>query len=152
MKEPDDKLAASLDRELKRLPERKAPQILATSVMHLVRKYESRPWWQRSWFEWPAGLRWFSALVMLAMLAGMGSADVAGLQTAIARGTATLNEVSAMLFGTFSPVLEFVGSLIANIPFFVWCLVAVGFTMSWIASLGLGVVCYQLIRTRKHKH
>lgn len=152
MNEPDDKLAAALDQEFKKLPDLRAPQALAGSVMELVKKYESRPWWQRSWFEWPAGLRWVSAIAMLVTLAGMGFADVVGLQPALARGTAAVNEALAAVGSLVTPLLEIAGSILANVPMYLWCLIAVGVALSWVASLGLGVVCYQLIRTRKHKH
>ena len=51
--EPDDKLAAALDRELKALPDLPAPASFAAGVMAMVRAYELRPWWLRAWVEWP---------------------------------------------------------------------------------------------------
>jgi len=124
MTESDEKLAAELDREFKKLPELRAPP----------------------------GHRWLSTFAMLVTLAGMGFADVAGLQPALAQATAAFHQLLAAGGGMVKPLIEFVGSLLANVPMYLWCLIAVGAALSWVASLGLGIVCYQLIRTRKHKH
>lgn len=144
MKE-DDKLAAALDRKLKALPEREAPHALVGNVLQMVREYEARPWWQRSWFEWPLGIRWASGMVALGLLGGLGIVDLSVIKAYAEQVVAVLQQVTTMV----EPFVEPVFVAIANLPLYVWCLFAVAFGLCWMTTLGLGVVCYQLARTRK---
>lgn len=148
--EPDEKLAAEIDRELKKLPDRPAPSALAARVMAQVRQLESRPWWQKSWFEWPLALKWVSGFVALVMFAGMGLADYTPLAGRFSEFETALQQAAGSFGVLLESIWNFAWSLVASIPLYGWVLIALAFAMSWMTTLGLGVVCYQLARTRKH--
>jgi hypothetical protein len=143
--EPDEKLATAIDRHLKGLPVREAPASLAENVMAIVRQYEARPWWQRTWFEWPIALRWVSGLAMVLILGAMGVVDLSAVTGLFERAVVVLQQASTIA----EPVMEMFQSIAVAIPIYVWCLIAMAAAMSWMTTLGLGVVCYQLVRTRK---
>lgn len=53
--------------QFQRLPEIEAPPTLIPRVLAAVRAKEQRAWWQRSWFDWPAGWQIFSLAFLLAL-------------------------------------------------------------------------------------
>ncbi len=65
-------LAARVDRELKELGELPAPATLVSRVMRAVERRTARPWYQRPWQAWPAGLQWASLAALLAIVCGLG--------------------------------------------------------------------------------
>lgn len=143
--EPDDKLAAALDRELKALPDLPAPASFAAGVMAMVRAYELRPWWLRSWFEWPLPLKWVSGLGMFALLAALAGVDLSAATALYGRVGTGLEQVSAIV----QPAIGILQSIVASIPIYLWCLIALVLGISWMTALGLSVVCYRLARTHK---
>src|SRR5881392_1404176 len=54
MNEQDEKpLEQLMHRELRKLPELRAPETLVHRVMLAVHAKERQPWWQRPWLSWP---------------------------------------------------------------------------------------------------
>ena len=55
MKDPqrDPKLEAALNAALRKLPLHRAPESLAPRVLRLIARRQTKPWWQRAWWEWP---------------------------------------------------------------------------------------------------
>ncbi|MGB0582540.1 MAG: hypothetical protein ACPGVU_22885 [Limisphaerales bacterium] len=148
--EPDKKLAAEIDRQLKQLPEQTAPSGLACGVMAALRQFEARPWWQKSWFEWPLALKWVSGIVALVMFSSMGLADYTPLAGYFHEFESAIHHVTTSLGGQLESIMEIAWSIVAAIPLYGWVLMILAFAMSWMTTLGLGVVCYQVARTRKH--
>ncbi len=70
--DPQD-LESLIDRELRRLPEPRAPRSLLPRVMAAVAEAR-RPWYARAWRTWPIGLQIASALGGLVALAAMSLA------------------------------------------------------------------------------
>ncbi len=57
----DPELEELIARKLRDLPDQIAPASLASSVLATLRARQAAPWWRRSWFQWPASLRFASA-------------------------------------------------------------------------------------------
>jgi hypothetical protein len=68
-----------VDRELKRLPQPRAPHTLMARVLEAVRMPE-RPWYARPWRQWPPVWQLASAMVVLAVVMGSTLAVQYGLQ------------------------------------------------------------------------
>lgn len=68
MHEDNDELETLVDRELRRLPQPRAPHTLLPRVMAAVEAWAQRPWYTRAWFTWPVGWR-VASLAPLALLA-----------------------------------------------------------------------------------
>src|SRR5690349_19006650 len=69
--EYEDKLAAEIDRELKRLPELQAPSTLLRRVMTAIEAREGLPWYRQAWQAWPAPLRAAALVILLAFFASL---------------------------------------------------------------------------------
>ena len=59
-----------IDRELRALPAPPAPRALLPRVMAAVEQTAERPWYSRSWIQWPVGWQMASALVLMGIVAG----------------------------------------------------------------------------------
>ena len=61
-----------IDRGLRSLPAPRAPRALLPRVMAAVNETANRPWYSRTWLQWPAGWQVASALVLLGVVAAGG--------------------------------------------------------------------------------
>src|SRR5882672_6398337 len=61
-----------IHRELRTLPDLKAPETLVHRVMLAVHARERAVWWQRPWLTWPFGIQ-LCSLVVLLVSAGLVS-------------------------------------------------------------------------------
>jgi hypothetical protein len=59
-----------IDRELHALPPPRAPRTLLPRVMAAAGAAAHRPWYARTWFEWPLAGQLVSALVLLGVVGG----------------------------------------------------------------------------------
>jgi hypothetical protein len=66
-------LESLIDRQLRRLPEPRAPRSLLPRVMAAVAEAR-RPWYARAWRTWPIGLQIASALACFVAIAAMSLA------------------------------------------------------------------------------
>ena len=67
----NSRLEAAIDRELKALPNLRAPQTLLPRVMAVLEQRTALPWFRRAWQTWPMPLQAFSTLVLLAAFGGL---------------------------------------------------------------------------------
>ena len=67
----DSQLEAAVDRELKALPNLRAPKTLLPRVMAVIDQRAGVPWYRRAWQTWSLPLQAVSMLVLLAAFAGM---------------------------------------------------------------------------------
>lgn len=67
----NSQLEAAVDRELKALPNRPAPQTLLPRVMAVIERRAELPWYRRAWQTWPQPLKVVSLLVLLAAFGGL---------------------------------------------------------------------------------
>jgi hypothetical protein len=70
-----------VDRELKRLPQPRAPHTLMARVLEAVARTPQLPWYARPWRQWPRAWQFASAMVVLAVVAGTMLAVQFGLQS-----------------------------------------------------------------------
>ena len=66
---PENELAALVDRELKALPPRPAPLNLAPRILAAIAARAEAPWYRRAWQTWPMALQGASLAVLLALFA-----------------------------------------------------------------------------------
>ena len=67
----NSQLEAAIDRELRTLPNLRAPQPLLPRVMAVIEQRATLPWYRRAWQTWPLPLQVVSMLVLLAAFAGL---------------------------------------------------------------------------------
>jgi hypothetical protein len=67
----NSQLEAAVDRELKALPNLRAPQTLLPRVMAVLEQRAGLPWYRRTWQTWPLPLQAVSMLVLLVAFAGL---------------------------------------------------------------------------------
>jgi hypothetical protein len=65
------RLEAAVDRELKALPDLRAPQRLLPRVMAVIEQRAVLPWYRRAWQTWPLPLQVVSMLALLAAFSGL---------------------------------------------------------------------------------
>ena len=83
---PDDELEIWVDRELRRLPDRPAPETLMPRVMQAIAARQAVPWWRKSFAHWPLFARLFflvgsSGLAVLLVYGVVGLLGGATLET-----------------------------------------------------------------------
>jgi hypothetical protein len=61
-----------IDHELRALPAPRAPRDLLPRVMAAVEHTAQRPWYTRTWLQWPIAWQLTSALVLLGVVAAAG--------------------------------------------------------------------------------
>jgi len=71
-----------IDRELRSLPAPRAPRTLLPAVMAAANAAANRPWYSRTWLQWPIAWQLASALVLIGVVAG-GSVVLPQLRDAV---------------------------------------------------------------------
>jgi hypothetical protein len=64
-------LEAAVDRELKALPNLRAPRTLLPRVMAAIDQRAVLPWYRRAWQTWPMALQVVSMLILLGIFSGL---------------------------------------------------------------------------------
>ena len=67
----NSQLEAAIDRELKAMPNLRAPQTLLPRVMAVLEQRAGLLWYRRAWQTWPLPLQAVSMLVLLVAFAGL---------------------------------------------------------------------------------
>jgi hypothetical protein len=65
------RLEATIDRELKALPNLRAPSSLVSRVMATIEQRAALPWYRQAWQTWSMPLQVVSTLVLLAAFGGL---------------------------------------------------------------------------------
>jgi hypothetical protein len=121
--ENDPQLEQLVHRELRRLPERRAPANLIPRVRAALAARESRTWWQQPWLNWPRAWQAASLVCAFGLLGGVCFATLNqdvflnSLRSAFTgwfgeAGTVNeiLNALSTRVFAT--PYLAYVGAVL----------------------------------------
>jgi hypothetical protein len=127
----ETELEALLQRELKRLPNRKAPATLAPRIMAAIQAKSQVPAWRRPIWTLPRRTQWMVALLYLTVIVSLYSAansaisfsQWASIWTDWANTGNALSEGGEVLFGSLGLVLR-------------------AFESIWLMLLALGVVLY----------
>ncbi len=141
--EPDPQLEQWLARKLRELPDQAAPPSLATNVLATLRARQALPWWRRSWFEWPAKMRWSAAAAvplvvgLIALLGWQLWPDLQARYTALVEGRAALGQtVSTWLELGSAGARDYLSAL----PSYVWTIGLGLVVASYLMCVGLGTV------------
>ncbi len=143
--EPADPLEKILQKALHGQPLLRAPATLELRVRAQIAMQASRPWWRRSFKDWPGMIQ--ASFVVLA--AGAACISVAGTLAVI---NGPFSAWSAGLWQEFSPLRVAAGSvaaagagLLETIPPAGWYLGAVVLASASAGVLGLGATAYRLL-------
>jgi hypothetical protein len=151
----EDQLAELIGRRLRDLPLPKAPRALAPRVRAAITARQSRPWWRKSWFHWPA-----PAQGSFLVLTGALVAAVAWYGTKLAPFS-LLDDPRVMVashLGFAKPLADLVYYLAASVLQVAksagqtfWTVVFAVLATIYLSFIGLGTVCYRfLVSTPKH--
>lgn len=151
--EPHDPLAAWADRALRQIPSPRAPQTLAPRILEAVRRRAARPWYRRSWSEWPPPGQFLGLCLLLAVVAGVAWLSHVAPESAALGGFR--NEAAARLgwVAAISDVFSVLGRagllLIRQVETpYLMGLVAVG-VAAWMSCLGLGTAVWRLAHSNR---
>lgn len=152
----DQKLEDCLRRELRGLPDLKAPATLAPRVMAVIAARQHAPWWRKTWADWPQGMR----LAFLAMgLVVAGGLVLVGWQWPQVAGLATLTggvrETVSGWFNGLAPYLSFAETLLGAVALVIkaappaagWGLLAI-VGLAYATCIGLGTLGYRVVLNR----
>lgn len=154
MNEPfEPRIADRVHRELRQLPDHRAPATLAPRVLAALAARRRAPWWKKSWADWPPGLRVVFLTVSLALAGGL---VLAGLQlpplSAVADGlTGTMSGWWSGVEPYLAVVLRLGDALWLTIkaapPQVLWAVAAmVG--LAYAVCVGLGTLGYRVALNR----
>ena len=146
--EHEERLAAEIDRELKALPELKAPSTLLGRVMRAIEVRQRLPWYRQAWSAWPVPLRAAALLILVSFFASLCLGvwklpDTESYMTASRQaagwfsGLTTLWNALNALVGTLAQAVQQLGR-----GFLIGALAAVA--LAWAMCLGVGTACVRL--------
>jgi hypothetical protein len=135
------------------LPARSAPRALESRVLYAIERRAARPWWLRSFAQWPAGARaGFIGLSVLLVGLGAWGGDWIGAALRSLRSSDTLPVNPAHHLLTALAAVEQLGALLASIVPSSWLHTALvaGATL-YVTLLALGALAYRLLFVGSHK-
>jgi len=148
-----EQLEQLIDRELRKLPERPAPETLVHRVMLAVHEKERQPWWQRPWLTWPRPARLafsglsaaiITALVYLGALAWQ-AAGIANPLDTIWQWVASLAPLWGWLMALVNAVV-----LVLQKAGQQYLLIGLGIAVAmYLLCVATGTACYRLAFSRR---
>jgi hypothetical protein len=146
-------LEAAVDRELKALPDLRAPQGLLPRVMAAIEQRAVLPWYQRAWQTWPVPLQVVSMLVLLVAFSGL---CVGGWQLVHAPAVAAATSEASGWFRTLSRCLSTLGVLANALVLAVRSLgprvlsgIVMALLLGYAACVGFGTLYVRLAFARR---
>jgi hypothetical protein len=146
--EREKQLEMIIHRELRRLPERHAPETLLHRVMLTIHERTRKPWWHRPWLAWPFGAQVVSLAVLLVCAAVVSffleslweGVNLSAIPTQVADSLAWLKPIGAA-------AAAFLNALLAALRL-TWqqCLL-IGTAVvlfSYLSCVAVGTACYRL--------
>lgn len=150
---PDDELEHWIDRELRGLPDRPAPETLMPRVLQAIAARQSLPWWRKSYVHWPPFARWF----FLVASSGLAAFLAYGLWGMLNGATpevlgAELRSIGAG-WNVFRSLVETLGSAARILvksagAWWMWGAATVA-GVSYLTTVSLGTVCWRLVTRRE---
>lgn len=120
-------LETFIDQQLKRLPQREAPDNLILNVMAQIAARENRPWWKQPFTSWPRG---FQVVLYTFLASGLAGSVYAVSGPAEQVSLSALYERMASVSWIFGRVLEWANQALVMLQ---------GISIHWIA-LGVSMV------------
>ncbi len=142
--EHDPRFEKLLGRKLRGLPDRTAPAAIRATVLAAIRARAGRPWYQRSWFQWPRAFQATSAVLVLALVLALGwlapghGLTLATLSPALSE---RLSEVASQV-GWFT---SFLAAFVRAVPAAWWMATAGVFAGLAFTCAGLGSAFYRFV-------
>ncbi len=151
--EYNKELEAEIDRELKALPELKAPPTLVHRVLRTLEKRAATPWYRLAWQYWPGPLRAATLAVLVGCFGGLcftaweicqtaGYAELVRALTGWLAGAVAIYHALGTLLAAVVLVVKHLGTV-----FILACLTALA--LAWATCLGLGTVYLRLALARR---
>jgi len=148
-----DRAGERLTRHLRALPPRPAPRGLESRVLREIERRAARPWWLRSFGQWPAGARagFVGLSVVLVGLGVLGDDWIgAALRYWQASGTVSMMPVHHVLAALTA--VEQLGTLFASIVPASWLHTALlAGALLYVCLFALGALAYRLLFVGSHK-
>lgn len=152
---PEDEAswAEELDRLLRSLPDRRAPESLAPGVLRTLEARLGRRWYQRTWWQWPRFIQCLSLIMAMAIVGlGLWLASRAG---GVSWG-ATVGGVIAgwlepfrPLVSTASALVSATGALSQKLGGFVALGILAFCLPMYLSCVGIGTVFHRVVMARK---
>lgn len=143
--EYEQKLEQQVDKELKALPELRAPDSLMLRVLRAIESRANLPWFRRAWYTWPKGLRVVSFLILAGAFAGLcfGGWELSNVGSSLAAQklavpvatTSALWTATQSLIGAGVVAFKGLGK-----GFLIGCIAAVILGYAWCLALGAAFV------------
>ncbi|HEX4242472.1 MAG TPA: hypothetical protein VHZ53_13760 [Steroidobacteraceae bacterium] len=156
MSEPDpgtERTEERLARYVRALPPRPAPRGLEARILRELGRRAARPWWLRSFGQWPSGARavFVCLSVVLVGLGVLGGDWISGAVRSLqAYGAADVTPAHHVL--TALTAVEQLGTLFASIVPSAWLHTALlAGAVLYVTLLGLGALAYRLLFVDFHK-
>jgi hypothetical protein len=130
----DKQLEAAIHRELKALPELRAPDLLVSSVLAALGQRSMNSWYRRSWQTWTKSLRWGYLVVGMLLFCGF---CYAGWRVSRVEAVASAVQDVGIWFSFLNAVCNTLGVLWSSFYLVVKNLGA-GFLVASLLGLGLG--------------
>jgi len=145
--EYEKRLETEVDRELKKLPELRAPETLLLRVLRAIEARANLPWFKRAWQTWPTGLQAISFVVLACAFGGL---CFAALQLSNAGSSLAAQKLSVpfavlgALWGAVQAVLSAGSVAIKGLGsgFMTGCIVAA--LLGYALCVGLGAALFRL--------
>lgn len=139
---------ASLDRQLKALPDRPAPATLAPRVLALIAARTRLPWYRRPWLTWPRAVQALSLVAVSFVLGALTYAslhfgDLAVPGALEGRLDVWLAPVEALWTAALT-LGGLIARLVQQVNPWIWAGLAALAAGMYAACLGIGTVLYRV--------
>lgn len=135
-----DELEQYIDRELKRLPEARAPRTLLPRVLQAVAAAEPAPWYARAWFTWPREYQIYSAALLALVVAGLWWLIPSGQQWVVDAAS----PVASRAYSRLATAFDWAGQ-VAALGRVIWNLVLQPIALSFLAlTIVVSLLCAAL--------
>lgn len=140
--ETDRQLEQLIHRELRQLPDLRAPGGLVARVQRAIASQTALPWWSQSWFAWPRLAQGASAFAAFALVVAVGWMFGLGRLPAGPAG-GTLTELTAVTNAGLT-VLNAVSNSIGLPTSTFLAIAAAVLTLMYLGCLALGTLFYRV--------
>ncbi len=148
-----EQLEQLIDRELRKLPERQAPETLVHRVMLAVHEKERQPWWQLPWSRWPHPLRLVSAALSAASVVALVYFSALAWQAA---GIANPLDTIWQWVASLAPLWGWLMALVNAVALVLqkagqqYLLIGLGIAVAmYLLCVATGTACYRLAFSRR---
>jgi hypothetical protein len=146
---------AVLDRELKRLPDRPAPDTLIPRVLAVVEGRTRRPWYRQPWRSWPPPAQILSVVVTSIVLGlltwlSLHAGGSQWIEAGAHRADAWLAPLAPLL-SVLSGLANAAALVVRSVSPWVWAGAAGFCVLMYLSCMGLGTIVWQVADSRR-KH